>query len=127
MIVIDSHSPVPPFEQVRVQFARQIHDGALVVGTKLPTIRRLAADLGLAVNTVARAYRELEDASLVETRGRGGTYVAAAGERSREQARQAALQYAATINALGLDLDEARCIVEAALDDLPSSSAGPAE
>src|SRR5687768_10815672 len=59
MIVIDARSPVPPFEQVRFQLAQQIHDGTLIVGTRLPTIRRLAADLGLAINTVARAYREL--------------------------------------------------------------------
>jgi DNA-binding transcriptional regulator YhcF (GntR family) len=116
MIVIDTQSPVPPFEQVRLQLARQIHDGTLVVGTRLPTIRRLAADLGLAVNTVARAYRELEDAGLIETRGRGGTFVAAAGQHYRERAWQAAQQYVSTVSALGLDPREARRIVHAALD-----------
>ena len=68
MIVIDSASPVPPFEQLRAQLARQIQDRTLAVGTRLPTIRRLAADLGLAVNTVGRAYRALEEAGLIETR-----------------------------------------------------------
>jgi DNA-binding transcriptional regulator YhcF (GntR family) len=117
MIVIDTRSPVPPFEQVRVQLAQQIHDGTLVVGARLPTIRRLAADLNLAINTVARAYRELEDAGLVETRGRSGTVVAAAaGQQHREQAWQAAQQYVDTVRALGLGLDEARRVVHAALD-----------
>lgn len=116
MIIVDTRSPVPPFEQVRAQLARQIHDGTLAVGTRLPTIRRLAADLGLAINTVGRAYRELEEAGLIETRGRGGTYVAAAGRHHLEQVRQAARQYAATASALGIGLDEARRIVEAALE-----------
>lgn len=127
MITIDAQSPVPPFEQVRAQLARQIHDGSLAVGARLPTIRRLAADLGLAVNTVGRAYRELEDGGLVETRGRGGSFVAAAGQRHRELAREAAQQYATTVNALGLDPDEAGRIVLAALDAYlsPGRSDGP--
>ncbi|GGN85150.1 hypothetical protein GCM10010112_65270 [Actinoplanes lobatus] len=58
MNLIDSASPVPPFEQLRAQLAGQIQDRTLAVGTRLPTIRRLAADLGLAVNTVGRAYRD---------------------------------------------------------------------
>jgi DNA-binding transcriptional regulator YhcF (GntR family) len=65
MIVIDPASPTPPFEQLRSQLARQIQDHSLAVGTRLPTIRRLAADLGLAVNTVGWAYRELEEAGLI--------------------------------------------------------------
>ncbi|WP_435881130.1 GntR family transcriptional regulator [Streptosporangium subroseum] len=56
----------------------------------LPTIRHLAADLGLAVNTVGRAYRELEEAGLIETRRRAGSFVSAAGEEGRERARRAA-------------------------------------
>ena len=59
MLTITADSPVPPFEQVRAQLAQQILDNKLVVGTRLPTVRRLAADLGLAANTVARAYREM--------------------------------------------------------------------
>ena len=81
---IDPGAAVPPFEQVRAQFAAQIADGTLVVGTRLPTVRKLADDLGLAVNTVARAYRELESAGLVETRGRAGTVVSAAGDRTQQ-------------------------------------------
>lgn len=49
--------------------------GVLPVGTRLPTIRQLAADLGLAAGTTARAYRELEQAGLIATRGRRGTFV----------------------------------------------------
>lgn len=115
MINIDNSSGVPPFEQVRSQLAQQITDRTLPVGTRLPTVRRLAADLDLAVNTVARAYRELEESGLIETRGRAGTIVAAAGDRGREHARQAARDYAQTATQLGLTPEEAVDIVRAAL------------
>ena len=85
------------------------------MGTRLPTIRRLAADLGLAVNTVGRAYRELEEAGLIETRGPAGSFVSAAGEQGRERARRAAAEYAAVIASLGIDATEAVHIVQAAL------------
>lgn len=125
MIVIDSASPIPPFEQLRAQLARQIQEHTLVVGTRLPTIRRLAADLGLAVNTVGRAYRELEEAGLIETRGAAGSFVSAAGEKGRERARRAAAEYAAVIASMGIDTDEAIRIVRAALTNGIAASPSP--
>jgi DNA-binding transcriptional regulator YhcF (GntR family) len=119
VITIDPASAVPPYEQVRTQFAGQIRDRTLAVGTRLPTVRQLAADLGLAVNTVARAYRELEEAGLVQTRGRRGTFVSAAGEQSRARAQRAADEYAAAVTGLGIDADEALAIVRAALERPP--------
>jgi DNA-binding transcriptional regulator YhcF (GntR family) len=116
MIVIDADSFVPPFEQVRTQIAAQVLDGTLVVGTRLPTVRRLADDLGLAVNTVARAYRELEEAGIVETRGRGGTIVTAGGDQVRARAQAEAQRYANLIHKLGLDPGEGLRVVRAALD-----------
>jgi DNA-binding transcriptional regulator YhcF (GntR family) len=115
MFAIDAASHVPPFEQLRLQIARRIQDHTLAVGTRLPPIRHLATDLGLAVNTVARAYRELEEAGLIETRGRAGSFVSAAGEQGRERARRAAVEYAAVVAAAGLDAEEALRIVRAAL------------
>ena len=114
-IVVDPDSGQPPFEQVRAQLAHQISDRVLAVGTRLPTVRALATDLGLAANTVARAYRELEEAGMVETRGRAGTFVSALGDRSRVALRQAATDYAATARALGIDTTEALEAVRAAL------------
>ena len=73
----------------------------MAVGHKLPTIRGLAGDLGLAVNTVARTYRELEEAGLIETRGRAGSFVSAAGEQVRERVRRAAADYAAVVASVG--------------------------
>ena len=119
MIVIDASSPMPPYEQLRAQLARQIQDRSLAVGTRLPTIRRLAADLGLAVNTVGRAYRELEEAGLIETRGRAGSFVTAGGEQALEQAHRAARDYAAVVAGLGIGPTEAIRIVEAALGHAP--------
>lgn len=69
-------SATPPYEQIRGQVSSLIALGILAPGTRLPTVRSLAADLGIAAGTVARAYRELEQAGLVETRRRNGTVVA---------------------------------------------------
>ncbi|CAM04827.1 GntR family transcriptional regulator [Saccharopolyspora erythraea NRRL 2338] len=114
-VTVDPNSAVAPFEQVRTQIAQQINDRVLPVGTKLPTVRRLAADLGIAANTAAKAYRELEQAGLIETRGRAGTFVGSAGERSNERAAEAAAEYARTVAALGIPREEALAIVRAAL------------
>jgi DNA-binding transcriptional regulator YhcF (GntR family) len=70
--------PTPPYEQLRRQLSELIRYGVLAPGDRLPPLRQLAADLGLAVGTVARTYRELETAGLVVSRRGGGTRVAAA-------------------------------------------------
>lgn len=77
MIVrIDDDSPVPPYRQIVDQMLVLIAGGNLPVGKQLPPVRQLAADLGLANGTVARAYRLLEETGVLETRGRRGTFVA---------------------------------------------------
>jgi DNA-binding transcriptional regulator YhcF (GntR family) len=116
VITLDAASATPPFEQVRAQLAAQITSGGLAAGTRLPPVRRLADDLGLATNTVARAYRDLETAGLVETRGRGGTIVSARGDRAREQLLAAAQGYAGLARNLGIEGDEALKLVRTALD-----------
>lgn len=104
---IDPASTVPPYEQVRASYAASIADGTLAPGARLPTVRRLAEDLGLAVNTVARAYRELEAEGLVETRGRAGTAVASpAGPEAVAEAAVHAGTFLAQIRRLGLSLEE---------------------
>jgi DNA-binding transcriptional regulator YhcF (GntR family) len=75
-ISVDLDSATPPYEQIRAQVSSLIAIGALAPGARLPTVRRLAADLGIAAGTVARAYRELEQSGLIETRRRNGTVVA---------------------------------------------------
>lgn len=76
-VTIDPGSTVPPYEQLRSQLAFQVRSGALPVGGRLPTVRQLANDLGLAKNTVVRAFRELEESGLVVGEGRRGTIVLA--------------------------------------------------
>ncbi len=75
-IVIDLATATPPYEQVQTQIRSLIAVGELPPGTRLPTVRSLAGDLGIAAGTVARAYKELEAAGLVTTNRRQGTVVA---------------------------------------------------
>ncbi|MFF8513199.1 GntR family transcriptional regulator [Streptomyces sp. NPDC015492] len=74
-LLVDISSPVPPYEQVRAQLADLILSGQLPLGERLPSVRQLASDLGLAVGTTARVYRELEAAGLVHSRRGAGTRV----------------------------------------------------
>ena len=116
MIQIDEHSPLPPFEQLRTGIADRIRDGRLPVGTRLPPVRRLAQDLDLAPNTVARAYRELEGAGLVTTAGRRGTLVAADGDVVVEEAAAAAATFADAVHRLGVAPPEALALARAAVE-----------
>jgi GntR family transcriptional regulator len=118
-VTIDADSATAPFEQVRTQIASAVAEGQLSPGTKLPTVRRLAADLGLAANTVARAYRELEGDAVIATHGRGGTFVRsevldepAAKAGAADLARTAATDYVHTVRRLGLNSQEAARLVQ---------------
>ena len=104
-LVVDPTVTVPPFEQLRTQVAQQVADGRLPAGTRLPTVRALAQQVGVAVNTVARAYRELEEDGVVVTEGRRGTSVASGGVGP--DARAAAATYAAAARRAGLGRAEA--------------------
>ncbi len=114
MITLDTTDGDPPYEQIRTQIARQVAAGDLTPGTRLPTVRALAATLGLAANTVARAYRELEHAGVVTTRGRAGTVVN--GDGADRASKEAARSYADAMRALGVGQDEALDLVRRAFD-----------
>ncbi|MDO9377978.1 MAG: GntR family transcriptional regulator [Nocardioidaceae bacterium] len=116
LVGIDLASSTPPFEQLRTQVAAQVTDGVLEAGQKLPTVRQLAADLGLAANTVARAYRELESDGVVVTHGRRGTFVAdgARAPGTEAEAQAAAESLVTTARRLGLSLAETSGLVERA-------------
>lgn len=73
---VDLGAPTPVYEQIRSQLAALVAVGALGPGERLPASRDLARDLGVAVGTVQRAYRELEQAGVVHSRRRTGTVVA---------------------------------------------------
>ena len=117
---IDHESPVPPFEQLRSQVAGAVSRGDLTPGTRLGTVRQTAAELGLAVNTVARAYRELEADGVVVTKGRQGTFVRSqavhGGSDSGTSARAAAAEYARLARQVGLTRAEAVRLLEETWD-----------
>ncbi|MFI8905326.1 GntR family transcriptional regulator [Streptomyces albidoflavus] len=114
-IEIDPRDPTAPYEQVRARLSELARSGALPVGHRLPTVRGLAERLGIAANTAAKAYRALEADGVIETRGRNGTFVAAAGEAADKEAAAAAAAYAQRARRLGLDVESARAAVEEAL------------
>ncbi|OLE26162.1 MAG: GntR family transcriptional regulator [Catenulispora sp. 13_1_20CM_3_70_7] len=131
IVEVDQDSPVPPYEQVRAQIASMIGTGALPAGTRLPPIRQLAADLGLAANTIARSYRELESAGLVTSRVRTGTTVAAQVRRNARTSTaadtqrllvEAARGFAATTRRLGIADADALAAVTAELQRVESES-----
>ncbi|WP_372729293.1 GntR family transcriptional regulator [Nocardioides sp.] len=109
---LDPASGTPPYEQLRVQIARRVADGELPAGTRLPTVRALAGELHLAVNTVARVYRELEADGVVVTEGRRGTFVAMSTSGGSAEAADAAAAYVREARRLGLGLTEATGLVE---------------
>ena len=128
MIRIDHSSKIPPFEQLRAQLALMVSSGRLRPGNQLPTIRELAAQLGLANGTVARAYRELEYAGIVHGRGRLGTFVADEPpvafpviERRRRLA-EAAEAFAVQAAQLGSDKVAALEAAEQALDQVDAGA-----
>ena len=86
---IDQDGAEPPYQQLRTQLIDQIMGRLLPAGTKLPAVRTLAATLGLANNTVAKAYRELEAEGYVCSVAGRGSYVCA--QIPEDPARQVAL------------------------------------
>ena len=76
-ITIDRGLEDPVYEQVADQLRQFVASGALTPGTTLPAVRRLAGDLGVNLNTVARAYRLLEGEGFLVIRDRAGVTVAA--------------------------------------------------
>jgi GntR family transcriptional regulator len=120
---VDAEDPTPPYEQLHRQLTTAIAFGTLPPGTRLPSVRQLAADLGVATGTVMRAYSELESGGFVTSRRGGGTAVAKTpptvppGEQHRSLAAQAAA-FVAQARLLGVDDDAVREAVEQALESL---------
>ena len=114
-IVVEPERGVAPWRQIRDQIAARVGSGELPVGARLPTIRQLARDLGLAAGTVARAYRELEAAGILHTARRQGTVVAqrVVPDEAAAQLRVAAANYVTSARALGYGEDAAVAAVRA--------------
>lgn len=112
---IEPEASKPLFDQLRTQIIAGTRDGRLPPGTRLPTVRELAGELTMAVNTVARAYRELESAGVVETRGRFGTFVARVDPADAAMAA-AAHAYVTAAKGLGVAKADALSYIDAAFD-----------
>lgn len=112
-LAINASSTVPPYEQVRTGLLDLIHRNRLPVGTRMPTVRGLAASLGVSANTVARAYKELEQAGVVTARPRLGTVVAQGGNDAADRLAAAATAYAEAAQALGFTRRQALRQLEA--------------
>lgn len=118
---IDLSRPVPPYEQLRSQIAGLVAAGQLGPGSRLPSVRQLAGDLGIAPGTVARAYSELETDGILASRQRGGTFIAevlpsARPAQSRQRALAAAAEtFVAAARATGLGDEAAEAAVRQAM------------
>jgi GntR family transcriptional regulator len=112
-VIVDPDSGVAPWRQVRDQLLHFIRTGELPVGSRLPTIRQLAGDLGLAAGTIARVYRELEADGVLRTARRQGTVVASVPAAPTNALAEAAAWYAARAAELGVDPDTAVAAVHA--------------
>jgi DNA-binding transcriptional regulator YhcF (GntR family) len=117
---VDTASPVAPYEQIRAQLAALIVTGRLTEDERLPTVRQLATDLGLAPGTVARAYRELEAAKLIRTRRGAGTRVATPPSEpprpAPDQLATLARDFTSAARALGADTEAILAAIREALD-----------
>ncbi len=124
-ITIDMASATPPFEQVRSQIASLITSGILTSGDRLPTVRDLAADLGIAVGTVARAYRELEQLGLVSSRRRFGTVVSATKPIVTKPVQTAVDNLVSTARTAGMADEEVLTLVQGKLLATPMPEQRP--
>lgn len=105
MITLDSNNAAPAYDQIREQIVGLVRIGDLLPGHRLPSIRQLAGDLGIAPGTVARAFTELESAGFITT-GRTGTFIRH-GQTAPEPLRTAADKLAHSSRTAGLTLDDA--------------------
>lgn len=110
-IHLDSSSTEPVFAQICTAIRTDIESGRLHPGARLPTTRALAAELDVAVNTVAKAYRELEIAGCLEGRGRRGTFVV---DQSGTARQREALRFTTAMQALGATQEETLALVRRA-------------
>ncbi|VEG30056.1 HTH-type transcriptional repressor yvoA [Actinomyces howellii] len=110
-ISLDSSSPEPVFSQICSAISSEVTFGRLQPGMRLPTTRALAAELQVAVNTVAKVYRELEIAGFVEGRGRQGTFIV---DQSGTAGEREALRFTTSMRDLGLTREQALALVERA-------------
>ncbi len=131
-IQVDLRSHVPIYTQLVERIQQLVATGALRPGDQLPTVRQLAADLRVNFNTVARAYRMLDEAGLISTQQGRGTYVQEAPpSRRARRLRKEALEgltrsYLAEAAHMGFEPEEIEGEVERLLGAWREQRAPPA-
>ncbi|MDQ1294071.1 MAG: hypothetical protein QG608_1954 [Actinomycetota bacterium] len=126
-ITVEARSAIPIHEQIRSQIAGLILVGVLPPGVRLPCVRSLAAELNVAVNTVARAYRALEDSGLVRSRRRSGTVVFLSDRSLQDwtRIREVMRRLVTEIAAVDMDRDTAVALLRDSMTTLERSDALP--
>lgn len=93
IFTVDTKSQVPVYEQLVQCVTDGIASGSLEAGDRIPPVRSLATELGLAAGTVAKAYRTMEASGVIETRGRKGTFITQSSDDRHAAACRAAAEY----------------------------------
>jgi GntR family transcriptional regulator len=123
MLQIDFRSGLPIYTQIVNQVQAQVVGGILKPGDQLPTVRALAEELRINFNTVARAYRLLDEARIISTQQGRGTYITEipqpkVTERLRKESLEALTQrYINEAVRLGFTKDEVSRTVKEQLKD----------
>jgi len=115
MVVIERSLDEPVYEQIARQIRECVASGELSPGTPLPTVRVLASDLGVNLNTVARAYWMLEEEGFIRIRDRSGARVAAPARKpagDRERLRQELRETLARLRQAGFTSEDLHRLVE---------------
>ncbi|WEK62015.1 MAG: GntR family transcriptional regulator [Candidatus Microbacterium colombiense] len=102
-----------PTEQIRDQIRGLIATGGLAEGQRLPSVRQLAQDLGVAPRTVAKAYKALEESGALQTRVGSGTRVAEGASATPLTVLDAARDLAVAARREGMDVDEVQRVLRA--------------
>ena len=127
-ITIDRDQGDAVYTQVAQQLRQLIASGALATGTAIPSVRQLARDLGVSLNTVARAYRLLEAEGFLLIRDRSGVTVSAPAQEIPDEARSELVGDLRTILArlrqAGMDGDELLRVVQEEVEVLDGGARG---
>src|SRR6185437_784079 len=121
VLTVDPRSGVPIYLQIIEQVKRSVALGILQAGEQLPTVKQLALDLTVNPNTVARAYRDLERDSVIQTAPGRGSFVRADGAAASattaaaDVARDAIEAGLREARSFGIGRDQARRLIDAAL------------
>ena len=116
-LLLNHSSLVPPYEQISLQLRTLIASARLLPGQQLPSVRQLAYDLGVAPNTVVRAYNELECDGWVVTSARKGVKVSEhlpqfSEEEQRSQLAPAVTHLLVMAHQLGMSIEEVHAEID---------------